>query len=100
MRHLLILVLLAVAVAASRAADAPHFTEVAIEPVTNRPCLLLDPDDLPAAVARFARQPAYATLDLKRYDQTWQALASTIARRPLEVDDKIRVPAVGQVHTL
>lgn len=30
----------------------------------------------------------------------WQALASTIARRPLEVDDKIRVPAVGQVHTL
>lgn len=32
--------------------------------------------------------------------RAWQALVSAIARRPLEVDDKIRVPAVGQVHTL
>ncbi len=55
-------------------------------------------DDLAGLLAACQRHPvpAYAL----SAGRPWRALVSAIARRPLEVEDKIRVPQVGQVYTM
>jgi hypothetical protein len=55
-------------------------------------------DDLASLLAACQRHtvPAYAL----SAGQPWRALVSAIARRPLEVKDKIRVPQVGQVYAM
>ena len=55
---------------------SPEFNDITIKPITQRPCLLMDPADLPEVKRRFEAMPKTEGMDAGKTDLTLHALLS------------------------
>ena len=76
MKHILTLLLFALpAISIAQAqpiplasSNSPNFADISIKPVTQRPCLLIDPAEIPDVKRRFEALPGHPPADPKKMD--------------------------------